>query len=262
MIEIAVTVALIFTISLVFSMFGKGGGELYLPVMLSILNIAFYIAAGVSLFIIFLQSISMIFVYSKKHRLVDWKLALVLASVVGGSSFIGGFFSEGVSAIYLKLTFSIFLIISAIMLFLNKKMRVQESKFGIWHRRLGESEYNVNILYLVVTVGLVGFLAGMVGISGGGLIVPIAVMLGGVPLRIAMGTNTVLVLASSSMGFLGHATNGGVDWNLCALFGVAVIAGSQIGSRMHAKVGEKSLRIGLAVILTFAALWMIVRVLL
>jgi len=75
MIEIAVTAALVFIISLIFSMFGKGGGELYLPVMLTLLNIAFYTAAGVSLFLIFLQSISMIFVYSQKHKLIDWKLA-------------------------------------------------------------------------------------------------------------------------------------------------------------------------------------------
>lgn len=262
MIELAAVVVLVFIISLVFSMFGKGGGELYLPVMLTLLNIAFYVVAGVSLFIIFIQSISMILVFSKKHKLVDWKLAIVLASVVGVFSYLGGYFSKEVPALYLKLTFAIFLLISAILLFLNKKMRVQEKgKFGIWHRILGETEYNVNILYLVVLVGLVGFFAGMIGISGGGLIVPIAVMLGGVPLRIAMGTNTVLVLASSSMGFLGHMTNGAIDWTLCAVLSVAVIFGSQIGSRMHAKVSEKSLRIGLAAILTFAALWMIVRIL-
>lgn len=262
MIGLVATVVLVFIISLVFSMFGKGGGELYLPVMLTLLDITFYVAAGVSMFIIFIQSISMIFIYSKKHKLVDWKLALVLAIVVGATSFIGGLFSKGIPAMYLKLTFSVFLIISAILLFLNKKMTIQEkSKFGIWHRRLGENEYNVNILYLLVLVGLVGLFAGMIGISGGGLIVPIAVMLGGVPIRIAMGTNTVLVLASSSMGFLGHLTSGSVDWILCILLGIAVIFGSQIGSRMHAKVGEKSLRIGLAAILAFAAVWMIIRVL-
>ena len=76
MIEIIVTAALIFIISLVFSMFGKGGGELYLPVILTLLSIPFYVAAGVSLFLILLQSVSMIFVYSQKHKLIDWKLSL------------------------------------------------------------------------------------------------------------------------------------------------------------------------------------------
>ena len=261
MIEIAVTAALVFIISLIFSMFGKGGGELYLPVILTLLNIAFYTAAGVSLFLIFLQSISMIFVYSQKHKLIDWKLALLLATVVGTSSFLGGFVSEGIPALYLKITFAAFLIISAILLFLNKGMKIKLGKFGVWHRKFGGGEYDVHILYLAVPVAVAAFLAGMVGISGGGLIVPIAVLLGGMPIRIAMGTNTFLVLASSSMGFLGHAAKGGVDWYLCAVFGIAIVAGSQVGSRMHAKVGEKSLRLGLAAILTFAALWMILRVL-
>jgi len=208
-----------------------------------------------------LQSISMIFVYSQKHKLIDWKLALLLATVVGTSSFLGGFVSEGIPALYLKITFAAFLIISAILLFLNKGMKIKLGKFGVWHRKFGGGEYDVHILYLAVPVAVAAFLAGMVGISGGGLIVPIAVLLGGMPIRIAMGTNTFLVLASSSMGFLGHAAKGGVDWYLCAVLGTAIIAGSQIGSRMHAKVGEKSLRLGLALILTFAALWMILRVL-
>ena len=35
MIEVIITAITIFIISLVFSMFGKGGGELYLPVILT-----------------------------------------------------------------------------------------------------------------------------------------------------------------------------------------------------------------------------------
>ena len=259
MFEIAVTAALVFIISLIFSMFGKGGGELYLPVMLTLLNIAFYTAAGVSLFLIFLQSISMIFVYSHKHKLVDWKVALLLAAVVGISSFLGGFVSASVPAIYLKITFAVFLLISAFLLFLNKTKEVKLGEFGVWHRRFSGGEYDVHIFYLVVPIAVAAFLAGMVGISGGGLIVPVAVLLGGMPLRIAMGTNTFLVLASSSMGFLGHAVNGGVDWSLCILFGITIMVGSQIGSHLHARINEKNLRVGLAAILFFAALWMILR---
>jgi len=260
MIGIIITVIAIFVISLVFSMFGKGGGELYLPVMLTVLNITFYAAAGISLFLIFLQSISMIFVYSTKHKLIDWKLALILAVVVGFSSFLGGFISKGFPAIYLKLTFAVFLLVSAGLLFLNKNIKVKMGRSGAWHRRFYGGEYDINLLYVILPVSLAGFLAGMVGISGGGLIVPVAVLLGGMPIRIAMGTNTFLVLASSSMGFLGHAAEGGIEWKLCLIFGISIIFGSQIGSHLHAKVNERFLRIGLAVILIVAALWMILRI--
>ena len=259
MIDLLAAALLVLLISLVFSMFGKGGGELYLPVILTLLDIPFYTAAGVSLFLIFLQSLSMTLVYHHKHRLVDWSLALLLATLVGLASFLGGFFSKGIASLYLKVAFASFLILSALLLFLNKNVQVKVGGTGVWHRRFSGGEYDVQILHVVIPVAVAAFFAGMVGISGGGLIVPIAVLLGGVPIRIAMGTNTFLVLASSSMGFLGHAAKGGIDWSLAVVLALCVLLGSQVGSRLHARVGERNLRIGLAAILLFAASWMIVR---
>jgi len=257
MLSIVMAAITIFAISLIFSIFGKGGGELYIPVMLTFLSISFYKAAGISLFLIFLQSISMVFIYSRKHNLIDWKLAALLAFIVGISSFLGGFFSKLIDAKYLKISFAIVLLISAFFLLLNKKARFKIK--GIWHRRIGNEEYYVNIPLILFPVALAAFVAGMVGISGGGLIVPIAVLLGSVPIRFAMGTNTFLVLVSSSMGFLGHVLKGGVDWHLCLIFSIAIIIGSQIGSHMHIKIDEKVLRTGLAIILSLASLWMILH---
>ena len=51
--------------------------------------------------------------------------------VVGVSSSLGGFVSASVSAIYLKITFAVFLLISAFLLFLNKTKEVKLDKFGV-----------------------------------------------------------------------------------------------------------------------------------
>ena len=250
---IIIAAILIFAVSLFFSMFGRGGGELYLPIMITLLGISFYTAAGVSLFLIFLQGLSMVFIYSQKHKLTDWPVALVTAFIVGISSFLGGFLSKGIPGIYLKMLFIGFLVVAAFLLFLNKNVNVEAKGFGVWHRKFGGGEYNLNIFYLTIGVAIAGFLAGMIGISGCGLIIPIAILICGMPLRIAMGTNTFIVFASSSMGFLGHLVKGGINWKLALILGAAIIVGSQIGSRLHAKVSEKFLRIGFAAILIFAA---------
>ena len=68
--HIIVTALIIFAISLVFSMFGRGGGDFYLPVIVTLLNMPFYTAAGVSLFLILIQSVSMVSIYSTRHRLL------------------------------------------------------------------------------------------------------------------------------------------------------------------------------------------------
>lgn len=258
--QLIITFIVLLALSLIFSMFGRGGGEFYLPTMISLLAIPFYNAAGVNLFLIFIQGLSMVLVYSLKNKLVDWAVALVMAVVVGIFAFLGGFFSHKVPEIYLKILFSVFLIISAYYMLKNKAVKPVRGKFGVWHREFAGQSYNVNVVYLVPPVALAAFVAGMVGISGCGLIVPLYILLGGVPMSIAMGTNTFLVLTSSSTSFIGHLLKGGVDWKLSLIFGLAILIGSQIGSRLHTKVSEKFLKIGFVTILIVAAVWMIIKI--
>ncbi len=255
-----ITIIVIFSISLMFSMFGKGGGEFYLPTLISLAGLPFYTSAGISVFLIFLQSISMVFIYHLRNRLIDWHLALVLSFVIGTFSFLGGFFSISISSIYLKILFSTFLMISAYFMFVEKKVKVNEEKWGVWHREFNNISYNINLLYLLTVIALISFIVGMIGISGGGLMVPLLILVGGVPIRIAMGTNTFLILASSSMSVFGHAVHGGIDWKIASILGITVIAGSQIGSRLHSKIGDVKLKYGFIGILAVAAGWMIFKI--
>ncbi len=258
--HIIVTTAVIFSISLTFSMFGKGGGEFYLPTLISLLNIEFYRAVGVSVFLIFLQSISMVLVFHLRNRLIDWYLAIILSAIIGTFSFMGGFFSVNIPPEYLKVLFSIFLLISAYFMIKEKKVSVQKIKYGVWHREFKDFSYDINLLFIIPVVALISFVVGMIGISGGGLIVPLLILIGGVPMRIAMGTNTFLILASSSMSMLGHALHGGVDWKLAMIFGFTVLIASQIGARLHTKIKDLHLKYGFVAILVLASCWMIVKI--
>ena len=105
--SIAIAASAIFATSLIFSMFGRGGGEFYLPIMLTVLSLTYYTCAGISLFLIMLQGLSMIIVYHGKHRLVDWQLALALGLTVGACSFLGGFLSYRIPAYLLKASLSL-----------------------------------------------------------------------------------------------------------------------------------------------------------
>ena len=258
--HLIITTLIIFFISLTFSMFGKGGGEFYLPTLITLIGIPFYTAAGVSVFLIFLQSISMVLVYHMKNKLIDWHLAIVLAFLIGLFSFLGGFFSVDISPIYLKVLFAFFLLISAYFMIKEKKVIAKREKWGVWHREFGNITYDINLVYLLPLISVISIVVGMIGISGGGLMVPLLIILGGVPIRIAMGTNTFLILASSSMSVLGHVMHGGIDWKLVAILGITVIVGSQIGSRFHTKIGDLHLKIGFIVILIAAAGWMILKI--
>jgi uncharacterized membrane protein YfcA len=250
----------LFVIGFVFSMFGRGGGEFILPFLISIVVLPFFDIATISLFLIFSQAVIMLCVYGAKHKLVDWPLAFSLALIVGCSAFFGGFLSFHVKPMYLKGTFSIILLISAWKIWQGKKVPTKRGRFGVWHRKMPNDEYDMNFLYIVIPVAAVAFIAGMLGITGGGLYIPICVILGGVPLRIAIGTNTMLVLTSSGFGLLGHLLRGGFYWKLAFIFAIGSGCGALLGSRTHTNISEKNVTRGFVAIVVVAAIWMVVKI--
>jgi uncharacterized membrane protein YfcA len=250
----------LFCIAFIFSIFGRGGGEFILPFLITILALPYFDLASLSLFLIFIQGAVMLVVYGAKHKLVDWPLGLALAAIVGFSAFFGGYFSLNVKPIYLKGTFAVFLLGSAYFIGKGKKVAANKGRFGMWHRRMPEEEYDMNFLYIFVPVGIIAFVAGMLGISGCGLIIPLCILVGGVPIRVAMGTNTMLVLTSSGTSFMGHVVRGSFPWEFALIFAGATVIGSLLGSRMHVTISEKYIRIGFTAILVIAAVWMVTKI--
>lgn len=249
-------------ISFVFSIFGRGGGEFKLPLLLSIITLPFEELKALSVFLILLQGIAMMFVYGKKHKLVDWPVAIILAVAVGCSSFLGGYYSHWIPPMYIKGLFAAVLLISALKMMFQTTKQAQKAKIGVWHRKmkgLNGDEYDVNILYLIPPVMGIGFIAGMLGVSGCGLIIPLCVVLGGMPLRMAIGSNTLLLISSSGSSFAGHLIKTPFYWDLGIILGVSAITGAYLGSKQHISLSEKSIKVGFIIILLVAAVWMIIK---
>ncbi len=259
----------VFFVASILSMFGKGGGEFYVPLLIT-LGIPFQTSATTSLLCLVFSGSAMTLIYHSRMKQVDWLLAIVLFSTAGISSFLGGFLSVGIPAYYLKLTFGITILLAAFVMYLRKRelirdvVEIEEGKrriFGrfVWHRKSPEGDYDMNLLYVLPPVGLVGFLAGMVGISGGGLIVPIIIIFGSVPLRTAFATNSVLVLLTSLMGLFGRGLSMGIDIGLALPVATAAFVGALLGSTMSKRVDTKSLHGYFVIVLIIAALWMLYR---
>jgi len=250
-----------FCIAFVFSMFGRGGGEFILPLLISILSLPYFDLATISLFLIFSQGLVMLIVYGGKHKLVDWPLALALSLIIGTFAFLGGYFSFYIKPIYLKGTFAVVLLVSAYKIWQGKKVPAKIGRFGTWHRKIADEEYDMNFLYVVVPVAIIASVAGMLGISGCGLIMPLCILAGGVPMRIAIGSNTMLVLTSSGTSFLGHIARGHYPpWIYIMMFAGATIVGALLGSRTHMKIRDEYVKKGFITILIVAAVWMVIKI--
>ena len=248
---------IVFFITLVLSMLGKGGGEFFVPIFLAY-GIPYHQAASASLFILMVSGFMMMLIYNRK-ALIDWYIGLILIASVASGSFLGGFVSAKISVTVLKITFSILLFISAFLI--SRKKESLNIKIGpTLKRKCCNEEYEIPLLIIIPSVFAIGFIAGMVGISGGGLIVPLLIILGNMPIRLAFATNSLMVLFSATTGFIGKGLSVGIDWKFNITVAIFASMGSLIGSSLSTKVKTENLKKIFIYVILIAAIWMMVKV--
>jgi uncharacterized membrane protein YfcA len=249
-------------VSAVFSMFGQGGGAFYVPMLLA-LSVPMYVAATTSQILIMVVSFSSMLVFAKA-RTVDWKLVLLIEPPTNLGAFLGGYLSPYFPASFSKLCFAGVLLIGAYYMYRPPGARAEAqgspNHWWLWHRDGVATPYTINLLFLLPIMLLAGFVAGMLGVGGGLLKVPAVVVLGGVPISIAVGSSSLMIGVTALAGFTGHFLRGHFDLRLTAVLAAAVLIGSQIGPRFTVKANQARLKQYFAVLLLAIATWLLYEV--
>lgn len=98
-------------------------------------------------------------------------------------------------------------------------------------------------------VGLgVGLPAGLLGVGGPVLAVPVLVMLG-TPMLLAVGLAQVQSIFISAFAALGYAMQGVIDWGVALLVGLPLLVGTAAGWWLAHRIPVARLKVGLAVVL-------------
>ncbi len=246
-----------------FSMVGQGGGSTYVPVLLAV-GMSFYTASTTSLFMIMLASLAATLVFGRK-RTVDWKLLFSIVPLAILGSFAGGYVAQLVNVLMLKIIFAVVLIIAAFFMLRPVKEGQSPSfmpQWGCWDRSCGEHRYRISLGLLIPSVGVAGFIAGMIGVGGGLFVLPLLILLFGVPTRIAIGVSSTYVGITALPGFIGHLV-GGSAFNIWIALPLAAAAfiGASLGPVLSLKTSISRLRVVLAIVLVALAVWMVVNIL-
>ena len=124
----------------------------------------------------------------------------------------------------------------------QEKTTIKEKRLGYWRREYGDYEYIVNLWVAIPITAVTGFVAGMIGISGGSFKIPLMVLACGVPMRIAVGTSSAMVAVTAFMGFFGHTLSG--DFNITWAIPLAIVAviGGVTGGKFSVKVEPEKLK--------------------
>ncbi|MBN2198958.1 MAG: sulfite exporter TauE/SafE family protein [Candidatus Aminicenantes bacterium] len=251
-----IVAAIIFILSVVMIMSGRGGGNFYVAALV-LSGVAMHAASTTSQFILFVSALMGAVVYGKA-KTMSWPLVLFFGGLNASLAFVGGFKAHGFGGMTLKVILAALLFIAGVaMLFPEKQAaKAAVSRFGFWNIRDGGNRYVVNLWIAVPLTMITGFFSGMVGISGGSFLVPLMVVGCGVPMRTAVGTATTMLAATAFMGFAGHTLHGGFDPALAIPCGAAAIAGGFIGSKIALKTKPKSLKTISGILTIIAAIAM------
>jgi uncharacterized membrane protein YfcA len=258
--SIIVAAVAVLAVSVAFSMVGQGGGTLYVPILLA-LGMGVHDAATTSLFVIVATSLSAAIIYGRR-RIIDWKLALAIEPPTMALAFVGGLLANSINATLLEAVFAgVLIIVSILMIKPPPEKETGSSRgWGHWSRKMGDNSYVVRLPGLMPVTAAAGFVAGMIGISGGILKVPAMVLIGRVPMRIAIGTSSLMVAATALAGLSGHIVTGSFNVVAALPLAAAAFGGGRLGSSLSIRVNARALTVLFAIILLLTSVWMIVHI--
>lgn len=220
-------------IGLSLGLLGSGGSILTVPVLVYLLGQDEKTAIAGSLFIVGTIAAAGGVQYAWK-RVVDWRSVVLfgLPGMVG--TYAGAWLGGKVSGELQLMVFAIVMLVAAVLMF---RPVIPASQAG--QSRGG---------WKVALDGLaVGVLTGFVGVGGGFLIVPALVLLGGLPMHLAIGTSLVIIALKSYSGFVKYLdvleTLGlSLDWGVLMTVSVVGIAGTYAGRWLGGRVPQERLR--------------------
>lgn len=244
--------ALIVGLSL--GLLGSGGSILTVPILVYLVGEPDKLAITESLGIV--GSISLIgFIPFAVKKQMDWRTLFLFGIPGMAGSQLGAIISQYVSGTFQLVLFAVVMLAAAVMMFRDKRKELaKEEREGPVKRH---AWWKSGIEGL-----LVGVLTGLVGVGGGFMIVPALVLLGGLPMHLAVGTSLGIITLNSFSGFYKYLDvmarmNMSLDWKLIIVFALIGAVGSFVGRSIGNRISQDRLRKGFAVFLVFMGVYIL-----
>ncbi len=217
---IALVTGVILVLAFIFSMLGLGGAMLYIPVFHWFGYDFKSVAIPTGLLLNGITALSAALFYLRA-KMVDIKgsIPLIISSFIGAP--VGAYFTKLVPTRTLILLFAI------AMVFAGGRMLITSAR----PEKDKMMEFRLRMTLMSIGGFFIGFIAGLLGVGGGFLFVPMMIAMG-YATKQAAATSSFVVIFSSFSGFAGHIAEGHFNWPLMIATSIAVIIASQIGAKV------------------------------
>ncbi|ELS03821.1 putative permease [Xenococcus sp. PCC 7305] len=161
---------------------------------------------------------------------------------------VGVYLSEGLSAAFLLFAFGLLLVVNIFLVEFRKRVIAK-------HQHQQQTSNNNPVIARITTGGTAGVLAGLFGVGGGVIMVPLQIIWLGEPIKTAIRTSLGVIVLTAISACLGHALQGNVLFTEGLLLGTGGLIGAQVSTRFLPKLSNKVISFAFRNLLTILAIY-------
>ena len=216
---------------------------LYVPPLLGVGGLPVRDVVGVTMVLVFVSALSGFFAH-RRQGAVNRQLTLIggFAGIIG--SLAGAVASKWADERWLLVTFAAMATLGAILILLPGGEEVP---------RDGGARLRFDPARVAVVAGGVGVAAGFVGAGGGFLLVPLLVVVVGVPVRVTIGSSLGITALAAAAGFGGKLITHQIPFVPALTVALGAIPGAQLGAAASHRVSSRHLKLALAITIGLSA---------
>ena len=221
--------------------FGVGGGVIIVPGLVLLLHFTQRLSHGTSLLAIMPIAAAGVIGFGFHGSInIGYAFFLGIGSIVG--AVLGTKLLSSISNEWLARIFSAILIITAIWLFVDIPVNSEEVAL------------TPETVILLIAVGvLAGGIAGLLGVGGGIIVVPVLILVFGAAAPIAKGTSLLIALIAGTAGSWRNYRNQNIDIPVALKIGLAGIPTALIGAQLALVMSDQVSTILFAILLVVTA---------
>ena len=232
---------------------GIGGGTVLVPFMVA-LAISPVQAVATSSFAIVITSISGS-IQNWRMGYLDWQRVVLLGFPSLVTAQFGVYVANLLPSATLLNAFGVLLIVNILLTQLRQYI-IERSRTD--DQPLPPQKPLYRTLARLLTGGIAGFLAGLFGIGGGVIMVPLQMLLLREPIKVAIQTSLGVIVITAIAATAGHTHKGNVLWLVGFILGLGGLVGAQMSTRFLPKLSDRIVRLsfnGLLVALAIYTFW-------
>lgn len=229
-------------VGLTLGLIGSGGSVLAVPILKYIIGVSTKEAIAMSLFIVGIVSIIGLIPHWQQEN-INFSIALIFIPPAMIGSFLGARITNLpiINETIQLVSFGIIMLLASILMILKSNHKADKITDRLEEKKV-INKYHITQIFLTIIEGFgVGILTGFVGVGGGFLIIPTLVLVGGIPMKEAVGTSLIIISFNSFSGFVGYLNQVELNWLIMIYLIIAASMGIVTGGYLAKKINSKYL---------------------